>query len=192
MAGRAGAPSCAAVEIKGKHEDRRDECRSGVGGTRTTDDAEQIRLGCQMMDGGRSTYRQILQGSGLIGAGLTLLLLADLLVFCLNFGALTPALLASTAIGLAGSVLGFYLLRRQSQARGKLAEATAEGRRKQNEVLSLVAHQLRNPLSAVTNALDVLNLLGGPEEAGEEIQLIIQRQVLLMRGWSTNCSTRSA
>ena len=137
-------------------------------------------LGAGTMQSGRSIYRQIFAVAALPAVGLSVVLLTILLVFYLNLPSPTASIVVSTAAGLAAVVLGVYLAWREIVARRQLAEAVEDSQRKQNDALALVAHQLRNPLSAITNAVDVLNLLGGTDEASEEIQQIINRQIALM------------
>jgi signal transduction histidine kinase/ActR/RegA family two-component response regulator len=86
----------------------------------------------------------------------------------------------STIFGLSVVGLGFYLVQREIIARRRLAEALQEADRKKNDFLALVGHELRNPLAAITNAADVLHLLGNLDETGEEMRSIIDRQIVFM------------
>jgi signal transduction histidine kinase/ActR/RegA family two-component response regulator len=86
----------------------------------------------------------------------------------------------STILGLLAISLGFYLVQREFVARRKFAEALEEADRKKNDFLALVGHELRNPLAAITNAADVLHLLGNLDETGEEMRTIINRQIVFM------------
>jgi signal transduction histidine kinase/ActR/RegA family two-component response regulator len=76
--------------------------------------------------------------------------------------------------------VGFYLLQREIVARRDLAEALQRADRKKNEFLAVVGHELRNPLAAVSNAADVLNMLGTLDDTGEEMRSVINRQIAFM------------
>src|SRR5262249_45679589 len=70
------------------------------------------------------------------------------------------SLVASTAIGVCVVVLGLYLVQREVRARRQLAEQLQAADRNKNAFLALLGHELRNPLAAVRNAVDVFELLG--------------------------------
>ena len=89
-------------------------------------------------------------------------------------------MLVSTIFGLSAVALGFYLIQREIVARKQYAEALQEADRKKNDFLALVGHELRNPLAAITNAADVLHLLGTLDDLGEEMREIINRQTVFM------------
>jgi signal transduction histidine kinase/ActR/RegA family two-component response regulator len=57
-----------------------------------------------------------------------------------------------------------------------IAELRAANRRK-DEFLSMLAHELRNPLAPLRNALHVLRLRGGEKEAVEQAGELMERQV---------------
>jgi len=86
----------------------------------------------------------------------------------------------STIFGLSAIGLGFYLIQREILARRQFAEMLQEADRKKNDFLALVGHELRNPLAAITNAADVMHLLGNLDETGEEMRAIINRQIVFM------------
>ena len=86
----------------------------------------------------------------------------------------------STVFGLSVVGFGFYLIQREIIARRQLAEGLQDADRKKNDFLALVGHELRNPLAAITNAADVLHLLGNLDETGEEMRAIINRQIVFM------------
>ncbi|HEY1064835.1 MAG TPA: response regulator [Pirellulales bacterium] len=60
------------------------------------------------------------------------------------------------------------------------AEALKEADRRKDEFLAMLAHELRNPLAPVRNAVEVLRLAGPTEEAVELAREIISRQVAHM------------
>jgi CheY-like chemotaxis protein len=86
----------------------------------------------------------------------------------------------STILGLLVVGLGFYLIQREMLVRRKLADALQDTDIKKNNFLAVVGHELRNPLAAITNAADVLHLLGNLDEPGEETLAIINRQIVFM------------
>jgi PAS domain S-box-containing protein len=59
-------------------------------------------------------------------------------------------------------------------------EALEEGDRRKNEFLAMLAHELRNPLAALRNAIEVLRLVRGDSEEGDQARGIIERQIRQM------------
>ncbi|MGE0537118.1 MAG: CHASE3 domain-containing protein [Pirellulales bacterium] len=72
--------------------------------------------------------------------------------------------------------VGFYLILREMASRLKLAEELKSADRSKNEFLALLGHELRNPLAAIRNAVDVMELLGPLPEAVDEMRAIVDRQ----------------
>jgi PAS domain S-box-containing protein len=67
--------------------------------------------------------------------------------------------------------------RRLEQAlRERAAELEEAGRRK-DEFLAMLAHELRNPLAPIRNAVEVINRLGSSEPNLERCRAVIERQV---------------
>ena len=63
----------------------------------------------------------------------------------------------------------------------KNAEAELrEGARRKDEFLATLAHELRNPLAPIANAVEVLDLQGSPEAVPSAARAVIGRQVKLM------------
>jgi signal transduction histidine kinase/ActR/RegA family two-component response regulator len=60
------------------------------------------------------------------------------------------------------------------------AEELAETHRRKDEFLAILAHELRNPLAPIRNALDVLRLAKHKEPATERVCEILERQVSYM------------
>ncbi len=58
-----------------------------------------------------------------------------------------------------------------------IEELTVANRRK-DDFLSMLAHELRNPLAPLRNALHVLHLRGGGQETVEQVGELMERQVL--------------
>jgi signal transduction histidine kinase/CheY-like chemotaxis protein len=62
-------------------------------------------------------------------------------------------------------------------ARGEAARAAAESaNREKDEFLAMLGHELRNPLGAIGNAVQVLDLAPGPEDAADA-RAVIERQL---------------
>jgi CheY-like chemotaxis protein len=58
-----------------------------------------------------------------------------------------------------------------------VADELAAADRRKNHFLALLAHELRNPLAAVLNGVEVLKRLGTPEPRVDRVQSMIERQV---------------
>ena len=56
-------------------------------------------------------------------------------------------------------------------------EAWRDADRMKNEFLATLGHELRNPLGAIANAVEILEQLGSPEPALQQVRDIIRRQV---------------
>ncbi len=86
-------------------------------------------------------------------------------------------LLGMAAVLGAGVIaVGFYLILREMASRQRLAEELKAADRNKNEFLALLGHELRNPLAAVRNAVDVMELLGPLPDALDEMRAIVDRQ----------------
>lgn len=72
--------------------------------------------------------------------------------------------------------VGFYLILREMASRQQLTEALKAADRKKNDFLAMLGHELRNPLAAVRNAVDVMELLGQLPDTVDEMRAIIDRQ----------------
>src|SRR5262249_508168 len=56
-------------------------------------------------------------------------------------------------------------------------EALKEGDRRKDEFLAMLAHELRNPLAPLRNALQVMRLAGGQAETVEQARNLMERQL---------------
>ncbi len=68
----------------------------------------------------------------------------------------------------------------QWQTANKLRQLAAElsdADRRKNEFLAMLAHELRNPLAPIRNALEILRLTGGGGEAAQPASEMMERQV---------------
>ncbi len=68
------------------------------------------------------------------------------------------------------------LLRQEAERERRAAEELKEADRRKDDFLAMLAHELRNPLAPILNALHVLRG-GGDEEALEDARNIVERQV---------------
>jgi PAS domain S-box-containing protein len=62
-------------------------------------------------------------------------------------------------------------------ARKQAEEALREADRRKDEFLAVLAHELRNPLAPIRNALEILKLRGSPDPTFKKAQDLIERQV---------------
>ncbi|MGZ9097628.1 MAG: response regulator [Micavibrio sp.] len=68
-----------------------------------------------------------------------------------------------------------------SQAEEKAKRAAAEDAdRRKDEFLGMLAHELRNPLGPISNAIHLLRMIGAKEPRQEQLHDIIERQVVHM------------
>src|SRR5438309_1903520 len=67
-------------------------------------------------------------------------------------------------------------LREEAAREKQAAEALAEADHRKDEFLAMLAHELRNPLAPILNALHLLKLRGD-EAAADSARDIIERQV---------------
>jgi signal transduction histidine kinase/ActR/RegA family two-component response regulator len=56
-------------------------------------------------------------------------------------------------------------------------EALKEADRRKDEFLAMLAHELRNPLGPIRNAVQILKLVGAPDETAAQARAMIDRQV---------------
>jgi len=83
------------------------------------------------------------------------------------------------ALGIVGLI--FYYLRRELLIREQFSKYLLEQDRMKSNFLAILGHELRNPLAAIRNSVDVLEIQDGnlPPHV-EEIRAIIQRQTEVM------------
>lgn len=68
-------------------------------------------------------------------------------------------------------------LRRQIEDRARAEEALRAADRRKNEYLSTLAHELRNPLAPIRNALEIMKMAGNAPEVVETSRAMIERQL---------------
>ncbi|MBX3445003.1 MAG: response regulator [Planctomyces sp.] len=78
----------------------------------------------------------------------------------------------NAALGMTGLVVVF----RDETERRRTEQALLDADRRKDEFLALVAHELRNPLAPIGNALQLLKLPGVDAELQDETRVIIERQ----------------
>src|SRR5262249_35823626 len=61
--------------------------------------------------------------------------------------------------------------------RNRFEDALKEADRRKDEFLAMLAHELRNPLAPLRNALQVMRLAGGQAETVEQTRNLVERQV---------------
>ena len=71
----------------------------------------------------------------------------------------------------------------------RLAADLSEADRRKNEFLAMLAHELRNPLAPISNAVRALRLGSDDATSLRAASEMLERQVARCRGWSTTCST---
>jgi CheY-like chemotaxis protein len=71
-------------------------------------------------------------------------------------------------------------MRGQGRQREQLCQQLQEADRRKDEFLATVAHELRNPLAAIRNALQIMRLANHNREALEQIYPVMERQVQQM------------
>ena len=72
----------------------------------------------------------------------------------------------------------------------RLAADLSEADRRKNEFLAMLAHELRNPLAPISNAVQALRLGGGDGEARRSRRpRCWSARSARWRGWWTTCST---
>ncbi|HZN02899.1 MAG TPA: ATP-binding protein, partial [Candidatus Polarisedimenticolia bacterium] len=79
-----------------------------------------------------------------------------------------------------GRVVGASKVARDITARVKAEEALREADRRKDEFLATLAHELRNPLAPVRNAVEVLRLKGSPTPEVQWAREVIDRQMRQM------------
>jgi signal transduction histidine kinase/CheY-like chemotaxis protein len=97
-------------------------------------------------------------------------------------GALVPVFLTLNALPPdTGAAVGLLVTdlttQRHHEKLNALLEALKESDRRKNEFLAMLAHELRNPLAPIRNALQILRLTGGDSKAVRSASEMMERQV---------------
>src|SRR5262249_6553349 len=104
-------------------------------------------------------------------------------VFIRKDGTFFPVRYSSTRLEVAGKVLGLVVVFQDTTERKRVEEALKEADRRKNEFLAMLAHELRNPLAPIRNAVELLRHSG--EAQGEVV-----RQATAMMGRQINQMVR--
>jgi PAS domain S-box-containing protein len=91
-------------------------------------------------------------------------------------GALRTVLLSLEAIEAGGERSLLTIVRDITESR-KMEEALREADRRKDEFLATLAHELRNPLAPICNAVQLMNLRGEPDPTLQAARAIIERQI---------------
>jgi PAS domain S-box-containing protein len=76
-----------------------------------------------------------------------------------------------------GNVVGVVMVFRDVTEQRKVEQSMREASQRKDEFLAMLAHELRNPLAPIRNALQVLNLVGSQEPKAQQARAMIERQV---------------
>ena len=75
-----------------------------------------------------------------------------------------------------GSTTGVVLIFRDVTSRRQAEQALRDADRRKDEFLALLAHELRNPLAPIGNALQILEMANGDKDAAEDARRMMHRQ----------------
>ena len=76
-----------------------------------------------------------------------------------------------------GTTTDVQRLMELQEEKDRLVAQLAEADRRKDEFLATLAHELRNPLAPLTNAVQVLGMVGGDAERIEQMRRMIERQL---------------
>jgi PAS domain S-box-containing protein len=79
-----------------------------------------------------------------------------------------------------GRIIGASAIARDITERKRLYRQLQEADRHKDEFLATLAHELRNPLAPIRNALQILRLAGDKKAAVEQVRTIMERQLQQM------------
>jgi PAS domain S-box-containing protein len=79
-----------------------------------------------------------------------------------------------------GTIQGVVLIFRDITERKRLYQQLQEADRRKDEFLAILAHELRNPLAPIRNALQIMRLAGDNRTAVENASVVMERQLQQM------------
>jgi PAS domain S-box-containing protein len=81
-------------------------------------------------------------------------------------------------VGTIGAQIGLFIERRRAEEQlAQQNEELAAADRQKNEWIAMLAHELRNPLAPIRNALHIMKMPGATNEAVEQARQMTERQV---------------
>jgi PAS domain S-box-containing protein len=92
-------------------------------------------------------------------------------------GSIKHVLIDSNVLWEHGKFVHARCFTRDITDRKRAEEALKEADRLKDEFLATLAHELRNPLGPISNAVQILRLTGGKGQANERVQETLERQV---------------
>jgi signal transduction histidine kinase/ActR/RegA family two-component response regulator len=94
-----------------------------------------------------------------------------------TYGLARASTAVAAALGLLMVAAYYGLLRRNLSARKQTEEALRQADRRKDRFLATLAHELRNPLAAIRNAVELLRRADGNADLMEQAGGVMQRQV---------------
>ena len=98
-------------------------------------------------------------------------------VFFRKDGTPVTVMCANSALEVGGEQMGAVLVAHDITGLKRAEEALRAADRRKDEFLATLAHELRNPLAPIRNAVEVLRLKAPPDPALQAAQRMIERQV---------------
>lgn len=90
------------------------------------------------------------------------------------------AVTVSPLMDQSGQIIGGSDITRDISERKRLYQQLQDADRRKDEFLAILAHELRNPLAPIRNALEILRLAGDNKAALEHVRTIMERQLQQM------------
>jgi PAS domain S-box-containing protein len=102
---------------------------------------------------------------------------ADECLFFRQDGTPVAVACANTSLEVDGEHLGAVLVAHDITSHKHAEHKLQEADRRKNEFLAILAHELRNPLAPIRNAVGIINMAGGSDPALQTARGIIERQL---------------
>jgi len=90
---------------------------------------------------------------------------------------LTFRLLPGDSVAILGLFVTDLTIEKQTESLAAAQEALREADRRKNEFLAMLAHELRNPMAPIRNAVSILRVTGGDPESVTTMCGMLERQV---------------
>jgi two-component system CheB/CheR fusion protein len=98
-------------------------------------------------------------------------------VFVRKDGEMFPVVFSASPLTAEGETIGLVVAFRDDSQRRRLLQDLREAARHKDEFLAMLAHELRNPLSPIRNAVQLLRLIDPADPQLEGVREMIDRQV---------------